>query len=1030
MATIPPIDMGALKVTFPANLPRNEKDLICMLLAGRLKDLWKGKLICAQLAIDDLIKSTTGVSALSSLREGLVKLRGSLDQFKQASGYDKILGGVNKALGQVSNVFSLGGLCPSPVQAPKIPDILATLNQNLFGQAGNILNALAQASNPKVCLGGGPKGFGLDWSKVTGDLKLLKNAIDQFKRDPAGFNSTMKAFESNVKSQAKRMNSELKRLEKNLTDPLGINEKRNTVSNVKRVKAISDDFPVKDKNGILYKNPSRIAIPGEIDYVISRTDPVFTDPIKYRTYPVYDYCGNIVGYERRVVTGDENYLGFDTVFTQLNVNTPTINPTSTFAQYDYTLAEETGSLVVYNTAGEKVNEIKLTRGIHYRIGLKVNSFSVGVYDSSNNIWSTGITLTKEPDSGLEFEVLSASGQMSSTGVEVDWAVSIENPTTPDNLFVKTNTGEQVNVIIDGPTSIPDEDKTYDISMLLKKSWLNVKHASETVNGSTSSVKYETRATDRQYSMTTKIVKESGEVIEKTSTLKYGAGIKVSSDTETFENGDLVEGGKIVTITQDLENGQYFVIKKFINDDSGFELNQLTFYLTNGLPSDPVEPQTYEQLAAIRFEDPIVALNDIKLPYKDYSNYKFSSGTTGKLNDMEENSVEKIIVNDKTYLAFHLSSNRYANVNSMPANNFLYSSYIEIDPTDPVRTYLDRDPKENRCRIHIKGQNGFLIDCVIDYTNETTPADITAQVKSSPTGAYLSAGSESIPTYTFRKNQYVEPFRPVKINGALPPYTFKIKPDLPPGMIFDVDTCTIRGTPTDFTDRTRYDITFDSDDLLTYSVQFYVTVANTATAPVTMSEVNATIAATTLASYSQTTSTSTAPSVFTIGGGYNPGGWVPAADSVAGRDHYYSSLFTAQPSFRDLRSETPVKVTRQPLETGNGVVYDWLIEGKSFQTGILYNNELIRPRQWAFSQLPLEQRKDMITEYANTFSPPIEFFITPGGDVPSNLDSSYFSNFLIGKGIGPASGTTFTSTNGDVYTWNGSAWDLTTPWTRG
>ena len=171
MATIPPIDMGALKVTFPANLPRNEKDLICMLLAGRLKDLWKGKLICAQLALDDLIKSTTGVSALSTLREGLIKLNGSLNQFKQASGYDKILGGVNKALGQVSNVFSLGGLCPSPVQAPKIPDVLATLNQNLFGQAGNILNALAQASNPKVCLGGGPKGFGLDWSKVTGDLK-------------------------------------------------------------------------------------------------------------------------------------------------------------------------------------------------------------------------------------------------------------------------------------------------------------------------------------------------------------------------------------------------------------------------------------------------------------------------------------------------------------------------------------------------------------------------------------------------------------------------------------------------------------------------------------------------------------------------------------------------------------------------------------------------------------------------------------------------------------------------------------------
>jgi hypothetical protein len=48
--------MSALKLTFPTPLPKNEKDLICMLLAGRLKDLFKGRLVCAQLAIDDLLK--------------------------------------------------------------------------------------------------------------------------------------------------------------------------------------------------------------------------------------------------------------------------------------------------------------------------------------------------------------------------------------------------------------------------------------------------------------------------------------------------------------------------------------------------------------------------------------------------------------------------------------------------------------------------------------------------------------------------------------------------------------------------------------------------------------------------------------------------------------------------------------------------------------------------------------------------------------------------------------------------------------
>ena len=79
MATLPPINAGALKITFPANFPRNEKDLICMLLAGRLKDLFNGRLVCAQLALDDLIKDVTGVSALGVLRDSLIKMKSAIN---------------------------------------------------------------------------------------------------------------------------------------------------------------------------------------------------------------------------------------------------------------------------------------------------------------------------------------------------------------------------------------------------------------------------------------------------------------------------------------------------------------------------------------------------------------------------------------------------------------------------------------------------------------------------------------------------------------------------------------------------------------------------------------------------------------------------------------------------------------------------------------------------------------------------------------------------------------------------------------
>ena len=148
MATSP------LKITVNPALPKNEVDIICMLLAGRLRDLWNGKLFCAQLAINDLLKETAGMDALGGLRGALNDLKGGLDAFKSLSGYDAILSKVNQTLSGIGNIFSPGGLCPSPVTPPKIPDVLGQLNQNLFGQAGNILNALAQASTPQMCFGG------------------------------------------------------------------------------------------------------------------------------------------------------------------------------------------------------------------------------------------------------------------------------------------------------------------------------------------------------------------------------------------------------------------------------------------------------------------------------------------------------------------------------------------------------------------------------------------------------------------------------------------------------------------------------------------------------------------------------------------------------------------------------------------------------------------------------------------------------------------------------------------------------------
>jgi hypothetical protein len=485
MATFDPIQAGPLKITFPANLPKNEKDLICMLLAGRLKDLWKGRLICAQLSINDLLKQTAGIDGLGVLRKGLNDLNASINKLKAVSGYNDILNTVNKALSQVENVFSLGGLCPSPVHAPKIPDLIGKLNQNLFGQANNILNALARASNPSMCLGGGPGGLGINWNSMTGDLAALNAAIAQFKRDPAGFNSTIKAFEDNLKYQTQRMNAEVDRLKKNLSDPLGINQQQKTAQLLTTTTNKTADYTVKDKNGVQHTNPLRSMIPADVEHVLNRTPNTITT---WKTVPILDYCGDIVGYKKVAVTGDPDYIGFTTnpAHDDLNVDKPTVNPIAEYKEFDYSFWEENSKIVVYNSVGQAVTDIALKRGISYKIGFRLITKSIQFYQgNASTVWYSGLQISSNPKYGIGsgypgMKIITPDKDFQPTFSqgEVDWSVSIENPVTPDALIWKTtDNSASGRILVSGIKSIPNSDKTYDLSMAFKKAFTHLENKS-------------------------------------------------------------------------------------------------------------------------------------------------------------------------------------------------------------------------------------------------------------------------------------------------------------------------------------------------------------------------------------------------------------------------------------------------------------------------------------------------------------------------------------------------------------------------
>lgn len=697
-----------LKITFPTNLPKNEKDLICMLLAGRLKDLLNGRLVCAQLAIDDLIKDTTGISALGALNSSLLGMRSAINGLKSATGYDKILQGVNQALGQVNNVFSLGGLCPSPVHAPMIPDLLGQLNANLFGQAGNILNALGRVSNPSMCLGGGPGGFGINWNSMPGDLKNLKAAIQQAAGTP---NATLNAFTQNLKSQTARMKSEVKRLEQNLADPLGLNNKLNTARNLQRAKSVSDGYPVKDSRGILHDNVLKTMVAADIESVIDNGDKT---PVKYVTKPILDYCGDVVGYEKVAVSGDSAYIGWDpNGDSSLNTDNPTVNPVAGYASYKYTFKQEGNAVNVYDSTGQVVTDLILSRGIAYRLNFELIDKSIKLYSDSAyaTVWTEGLTYSRNPAYGKDMEIIIPDSTTTFIRGELDWAVLIENPTTPDTIYWKTSdSAYSGSFIIGGETSIPLADRTYDLSMAVRKACLQLIHTTNY------GVQYEDPITTRTYNTRTRVYDANGNI---TNTITENSiASSVVTDTETLDDtGSTNENNKIIKSVTKFNSTTYIITKRYVNIENGLEFNQIYFYIST---TNSEADATYCIL--LKLDDPLTILNSSKLPYTDHYSYKLTrlvkSGSdfipaTEPISNSDDTKFELVIDGAKQFIRWNLTSYSESQITTVPKNDFVFQIDIEIDPTDLSRQFINSDPVEYRTYFYFKFENGTAIDTAIE-----------------------------------------------------------------------------------------------------------------------------------------------------------------------------------------------------------------------------------------------------------------------------------------------------------------------------
>lgn len=197
MTTIPVIP--GVKVATKGILDRPIKDIICAILFGGLNNLLKGNLLCIEANLTELMGNP---NLANNLKTALGELKKDIQAFQEHLGIPQTLNRINQAISDIQKVLSLGGMCPIPLQAPRIPNVINDVADSYFGAANAIIDQLGRLAKPQLCLDaqGGVNTGAYDPNSILGQLNrqvanlpnLGQGAVDRFINSINGVRNAIK----------------------------------------------------------------------------------------------------------------------------------------------------------------------------------------------------------------------------------------------------------------------------------------------------------------------------------------------------------------------------------------------------------------------------------------------------------------------------------------------------------------------------------------------------------------------------------------------------------------------------------------------------------------------------------------------------------------------------------------------------------------------------------------------------------------------------------------------------------------------
>lgn len=201
MASIPVIP--GVKVTTKGVLNKPLKDIICAILFGGINNMLKGNLLC----IDANLEELAGVSVTQGLKDAIAELRGELAALQEHTGIAETLKRVNEAIADMQKVLALGGMCPVPLKAPKIPNVLNDVANSFFGGADSLINQLGRLAKPQLCLDarGGINTGSYNPDSILGQMNRTVSKMGNIPADAANkFERSLRGISRAVRRQIDR----------------------------------------------------------------------------------------------------------------------------------------------------------------------------------------------------------------------------------------------------------------------------------------------------------------------------------------------------------------------------------------------------------------------------------------------------------------------------------------------------------------------------------------------------------------------------------------------------------------------------------------------------------------------------------------------------------------------------------------------------------------------------------------------------------------------------------------------------------